>query len=402
MLSFDTFSYFLDLLGGAAIVAPLYWLISNTTLRKLLLTVFGAGLLWTIAPRLLFFYVIFWIVVWAMHQVVERTSENRAGTPTLTITVVVLLAALVVWRLAETTFIVRFNLDLNNALGILPTRVSDVDLARNIITPIGLSFAIFRAIDLLVQTNLGLVERRGLGDVMYVGLFPPIQVIGPVSEYSEVQPKAERWPTADRASEAFLLIVSGLVKVFVLAHPLRQTVDVFGFYDTNTPLAIWTELFLYAWFFYINFSGYSDLAIGGARIFGVDLKKNFEWPYFSSGPQDFWNRWHMSLTRFAQRNVFTPLGGMRANRQYIAVFATIMVIALWHDISWGLVVFGLYHAAGLVGQRWLASKRSPSEIRLVRWAKVPLLFTFVMLSLPLLALELADALDFYRAMIGAT
>ncbi len=402
MLSFDTFSYFLDLLGGAAIVAPLFWVVKSMAVRKLLLGLLGTVLLWTIAPRLLFFYLLFWIVVWVMHQIVERTADNKAGGATLTITIVVLLSALVVWRLAETPFIVNFNLQLNDALGILPTRVSDVDLARDIITPIGLSFAIFRAIDLLIQTNLGLIERKSLGDIMYVGLFPPIQVIGPVSEYSEVQPKNERWPTADRASEAFLLIVSGLVKVFVLAHPLRQTVDVFGFYETNTPLAIWSELFLYAWFFYINFSGYSDLAIGAARIFGVDLKKNFEWPYFASGPQEFWNRWHMSLTRFAQRNVFTPLGGMRANRQYIAVFATIMVIALWHDISWGLIVFGLYHAAGLIGQRLLASVRPPSENTAIKWAKAPLLFTFVMLSLPLLALELADALDFYRAMMGVS
>ncbi len=402
MLSFDTFSYFLDLLTGAAIVAPIFWLVGNVGFRKFVLALLGAGLLWTIAPRLLLFYVVFWVVVWVMHQIVERTSDKKAGAPTLTITVAVLLSALVVWRLAETPFIINFNLQLNDALGLLPTRVSDVDLARDIITPIGLSFAIFRAIDLLVQTNLGLIERRSLGDVMYTGLFPAIQVIGPVSEYSEIRLKDERWPTGDRMSEAFLLIASGLVKVFILAHPLRQTVDVFGFFESNTPLAIWSELFLYAWFFYLNFSGYSDLAIGSARLFGVDLKKNFDWPYFASGPQDFWNRWHMSLTRFAQRNVFTPLGGMRANRQYVAVFATIMVIALWHDISLSLIVFGLYHATGLIGQRLIASRRAPSENRIVRWAKTPLLFTFVMLSLPLLALELADAADFYRAMIGVT
>lgn len=401
MLTLDTFSYFLDLLGAAIIVVPLYWLIPNVAIRKLLAALLGAFLIWSIAPRLLFFYIIFWVVIWVFHQVVERTAETRAGPTTLGIGTVVLVSALVVWRLAETTFIVRFNLDLNSALGILPTRVTEVDLARNIITPIGLSFAIFRAIDLLVQSNLGVVQRRSLGDVMYTGLFPSIQVIGPVAEYDEVQPISDRWPSADRVSEAGLLIVSGLVKVFVLAHPLRQTVDVFGFYETNTPLAIWSELFLYAWFFYLNFAGYSDLAIGTARLLGVDLKKNFQWPYFTTGPQDFWNRWHMSLTRFAQRNVFVPLGGMRQNRQYIAVFATIMVIALWHNISWGLVVFGLYHAAGLITQRFLAAKRPPSDNRFIKVIKMPLLFTYVMISLPLLALELPQAADFYRAMIGA-
>lgn len=401
MLTFDTFSYFLDLLGAAAVVVPLYWLIGSIGIRKFLASLLGAFLLWSIAPRLLLFYVIFWVIIWLIHLIVERTSETRAGPATLTISTIVLVSALVVWRLAEASFIVRFNLDLNTALGIFPTRVSDVDLTRSIITPIGLSFAIFRAIDLLVQTNLGLIERRPLGDVLYTGFFPSIQVIGPVAEHSELQPVRDRWPTVDRATEALLLIVSGLVKVFLLAHPLRQTVDVFVFYESNTPAAIWSELFLYAWFFYLNFAGYSDLAIGTARLLGVDLKKNFNWPYFTTGPQDFWNRWHMSLTRFAQRNVFTPLGGMREQRQYVAVVATIMVIALWHNISWGLVVFGLYHAAGLVLQRVSAARRPPSSARAIRIAKVPFLFTYVMVSLPLLALELGDAVDFYRAMIGA-
>ena len=200
MLTFDTFTYFLDLFAAAAIAAPLYWLASNLRVRKLIVTVLGALLIWSIAPRLLLFYLVFWFVIWLVQRVVERTAERRAGPATLTISTVVLLALLVTWRLAETSFIVRFNLDLNSALDVFPRRVSEVDLVRNIITPIGLSFAVFRAIDLLVQTNLGLIERLSLSDVMYAGLFPPIQVIGPVAEYSETQPVPDRCPTAERAS----------------------------------------------------------------------------------------------------------------------------------------------------------------------------------------------------------
>ena len=97
------------------------------------------------------------------------------------------------------------------------------------------------------------------------------------------------------------------------------------------------------------------MAIGSARILGFRLAPNFNNPYLKTNPQDFWNSWHMSLTRFAQRNVFVPMGGMRAQTQYVAIVATMMVIALWHDLSIPLVIFGLYHSAGLIiHRRWVA------------------------------------------------
>ena len=98
------------------------------------------------------------------------------------------------------------------------------------------------------------------------------------------------------------------------------------------------------------------MAIGSARLLGFRLAPNFNNPYLKTNPQDFWNSWHMSLTRFAQRNVFVPMGGMRARTQYVAIVATMMVIALWHDLSIPLVIFGLYHSAGLVSHRvWVVA-----------------------------------------------
>ena len=102
----------------------------------------------------------------------------------------------------------------------------------------------------------------------------------------------------------------------------------------------WLELALFAWYFYFNFSGFSDMAIGCARLLGFKLAPNFNNPYMKTNPQDFWNSWHMSLTRFAQRNVFVPMGGMRARTQYPAIVATMMVIALWHGLSIPLVSSG--------------------------------------------------------------
>ena len=146
------------------------------------------------------------------------------------------------------------------------------------------------------------------------------------------------------------------MKVFLFAYLLRVSQGVFDLdAHEGSPLEYWLELAIFAWYFYFNFSRLLDMAIGSARILGFRLAPNFNNPYLKTNPQDFWNSWHMSLTRFAQRNVFVPMGGMRAQTQYVAIFATMMVIALWHDLSIPLVIFGLYHSAGLIiHRRWVA------------------------------------------------
>ena len=158
---------------------------------------------------------------------------------------------------------------------------------------------------------------------------------------------------------------------------------------------------MFAWYFYFNFSGFSDMAIGCARVFGFRLAPNFNNPYLKTNPQDFWNSWHMSLTRFAQRNVFVPMGGMRARTQYVAIFATMMVIALWHDLSIPLVIFGLYHSAGLILHRWWVG-RHPVPVdrgvprRVGAWL---LFFGFYLISLPLLMVDLSSLPDFYARLV---
>ena len=165
---------------------------------------------------------------------------------------------------------------------------------------------------------------------------------------------------------------------------------------------LWLNLFLYMWFFYLNFAGYSDLAIGTARLLGFRLKENFSWPYFRRNIAEFWNNWNMSLSRFAQRNAFVPLGGYRPRTQYVALFATIMVIALWHDISIAMVLFGCYHGFALIVHRFLQGRRAdaPEPGPLGAWGRIVATNLFVMLSFPLLVLPIGAALRFYAALIG--
>ncbi|MEM9200694.1 MAG: MBOAT family O-acyltransferase [Actinomycetota bacterium] len=407
MLDFNTFDYFAWLLAACVVVAPLYYLMPWGTARRALLTALGAYLIFSIAPRLLVFYVIFWTVVVGLQRLIAWYGERPRAGLVLGASIISLLAPLVIWKLIPDTFVVWFNVQFNEIAWDISSFIGAIDEVRDVILPIGMSFAVFRAIDLLIQTNLGALDGLSPGRIYFYGFFPTVQIIGPVIEYSEVSQRGRnappRWPSIDDLSSSFALVVTGFVKVFVLAFPLEQSTDVFVFYESNSSPILWFELFLFAWFFYWNFAGYSDLSIGVARLFGFKLKPNFNNPYFRTNTQDYWNNWHMSLTRFAQRNVFTPLGGMRENRQYIAITATIMVIALWHDITWPLVIFGLYHASALVGARMMNKWRpaDPDPGLPLRVGKNLAMFVFVMLGLPLLILDLGALPDFYAALVGA-
>ena len=186
----------------------------------------------------------------------------------------------------------------------------------------------------------------------------------------------------------------------MIAYLLSWSTDIFDVFDDNSVWRIWGSLIAFTWFFYANFDGYSDLAIGAGRLLGADLRPNFDSPYTKTTPADFWNSWHISLTRFLRTNVFTAIVGRRPQRQYAATVVTMLLIGLWHSVTWASAVFGVYHAIFLLGHRAIGRRRPPSEAAAWRFLKPALVFGWFGLSLPLLQLDLSGAIDFYGAMIG--
>lgn len=404
MLSFDSFTYFADLLVLCLVIYPVYQLLKWPLAKRLLLSFSGAYLLFLIAPRLLMFYIVFWLVIAIIQPIVSIAGERRYPSIALGLSIIAVLAPMVIWKLWAAEFVIWFNIFFSERVNDISTTTGAIDEVRDILLPIGLSFATFRAIDLLIQTSLGLIDRLSIEKILFFGFFPPVLVIGPIIEYSEIGPRSEKRERANLGDYrvAFFSVLTGLVKIFVLAYPLELSGDVFIYFRTNSAPVIWFELILFAWFFYLNFSGFSDISIGIARLFGFKLKPNFNRPYLRTTPQDFWNNWHMSLTRFARRNVFIPLGGMRSGRQYFAVAVTMMVIALWHDISLPLVLFGIYHGTGLIVGRFVSAKRppNPEPSWLLLRTKASMQFIYYIASLPLLLLNLESIKEFYPALLG--
>lgn len=406
MLNFDSFEFFANLFVVLAILVPVYRLIKNVLARRLLLGVVGVYLLWLIAPRLALFYVIFWLLVGLLQWVVGRTAERRYATPVFVLSMLAVLAPMLVWKIWTDAFVIDFNLWGDSAVRGLLGPWGAVDLARDIILPLGLSFSTFRGLDLLIKNYLGVLEPLRPDEVFFYGFFPPVQLIGPVIQYTEIRDAVRPGLTkvVDDARDGLLLIASGLFKIFVISYPLQSSSDVFGALNNNGLGVLWLELLLFTMYFFFNFAGYSDLAIGASRLLGFDIARNFDWPYAKTNPQSFWNSWHISLTGFFRRNVFVPFGGMRQHSQYRAIFLTIMAIALWHGISIPLVVFGLYHAAGLMGHRYLLTKRQPpaSESFLRRLPKMAAMVGFFGLSLPLMVIKAGQIVPVYSHLVGVS
>jgi len=404
MLDFDSFDFFANLFPLVLVILPLYRWLKNAVARRLLLSVCGLYLLISIAPRLALFYVGFWLVVWVLQQVLAATSDHRRAGKYLAVAVFAVLLPMLIWKVDTATFVIQFNLRFNSLLTYLPGPLTPVDLVRNILLPLGLSFSTFRGIDLLIKTSLGVFGRLPLNEVFFYGFFPPVLLIGPVIQYTEIQKGVEPGRTIvwNDLRVGMLLVASGLFKIFGVSFFLQNSSDMFVFYGSNAPLTLWFDLVRFALYFYFNFAGYSDLAIGAAAMLGFTINRNFDWPFTKTNPQAFWNSWHMSLTHFVQRNVFIPVGGMRRESQYRAIFLSMMVIALWHNVSIPLILFGLYHTVGLIGHRVVAARRppKPDEGLALVVPKALVQFAFVAVSLPLLVLNSNQLIPFYSSLMG--
>ena len=399
---FDSFDYFGRLLPLLIVLVPLAAVVRRG--RSVLFAGSGLLLLALVAPRLALIHLVFWLVVAAMQPIVAATGERRGGVAILFASLGVTLAPLIVWKLFPIPTVANANDWFGAPFLAISDTLGSFDRTFDVVGLIGVSFATFRAADLLIASNLGLLERQRPGAVLATGLFPPLLVVGPIATWGETKTTIARPVPLDatRFVNGASQILVGLLKVFVFAYALSWSVEIFTFTEVNGPERLWVGLAAYTLFFYVNFAGYSDIAIGIGTLLGADLRPNFDRPYLQTTPAAFWNSWHISLTQFLRRNVFTPLVAGRPERMHAATMLTMVLIGLWHSIGWAELVFGIYHGAFLIGHRLLERRRPAGTGTALRIAKMGGVFLWYALSLPLLQLDLGEAVDFYGALIGVT
>jgi D-alanyl-lipoteichoic acid acyltransferase DltB (MBOAT superfamily) len=232
-----------------------------------------------------------------------------------------------------------------------------------VLLPAGISFFTFQAISYVVDVNRRKLHPVGLLDfAVYLSFFPHL-LAGPIVRASEFLPQIRHRvdPRRVEASRAMWLISRGLFKKVVIASYLSTHADaLFGVPAQHAGVEALFGVYAYAIQIYADFSGYTDIAIGLALLLGVRFPQNFDSPYRSLSLQEFWRRWHMTLSRFLRDYLYIPLGGNRrgTRRTYLNLMATMLLGGLWHGAAWTFVAWGGLHGAGLAVERARLWRRS--------------------------------------------
>ena len=222
----------------------------------------------------------------------------------------------------------------------------------NIILPVGISFYTFQSMSYTIDVYRKKIKPAKLLDVaLYISFFPQL-VAGPIVKAQDFLPQLEqdRRVTLKGLEAGLQIFVMGMFKKIVLADRLSVFVDdVFAAPASYSSLTVILAVISYALQIYFDFSGYSDMAIGCARCMGYDLQRNFNLPYLSKNPSEFWKRWHISLSTWLQEYLYIPLGGNRKGkiRTYINLILTMILGGLWHGASWTFVIWGTLHGLAL-------------------------------------------------------
>jgi len=249
-----------------------------------------------------------------------------------------------------------------------------------IILPLAISFFTFQQITYLVDSYKGLTEEHSfLNYCLFVTFFPQL-IAGPIVHHSEMLPQfARRGAVRLRSSDlavGITLFSIGLFKKAVLADGIAaHATPVFAAAESGMTmdfLTAWGGALSYTFQLYFDFSGYSDMALGGARLFGIRLPANFNSPYQATSIIDFWHRWHMTLSRFLRDYVYFPLGGNRRGRarRHANLLLTMLIGGLWHGAGWTFIAWGGLHGIYLMvnhAWRWLTRRTRHADSASSTW-----------------------------------
>lgn len=302
---------------------------------------------------------------WALAQATWKSlGEGRARTARskwiVRFAVAMNLAVLGYFKYAE--FFVTFFMNRLRDLG-----VSVNEPTLNIVLPIAISFFTFQAMSYVIDVGRGeLAPVKLLDFAVYLTFFAHL-VAGPIVRVSEFEPQIAQKsdPRFVRSAEAFELIFRGLFKKVVVSSYLATSVvdPVFANPDLYGRGAVLLAMYGYAIQIYADFSGYTDMAIGLALLLGIRFPQNFDAPYIARSFQDFWRRWHMTLSRWLRDYLYIPLGGSRHGRNatYRNLFLTMVLGGLWHGANWTFVIWGTIHGVALIAERVVKARWAERE-----------------------------------------
>ena len=263
------------------------------------------------------------------------------------------------------------------------TAVADFALPRvEMPLPVGISFFTFQALAYVIDVardgpNDEGAERNLLRFGTFLGFFPQL-VAGPIVRRFELLPQLRNLPLLelDHVGSGVFRILRGLAKKILVADVVRVAMvdPIFDDPGAFTGLELLVGLYAYTLQIYYDFSAYTDIAVGSARLFGIELPENFRRPYKATSVAGFWRRWHITLSNWVRDYIYYPLGGSQVAggqwRVYRNIMMTLLIIGIWHGASWNFVVYGLLHGSAVAINRWQRKRtgRRPDDALPGAWA----------------------------------
>ena len=313
-------------------------------------------------PRFLALLALSTVVDYVIGRRLEATEDERARKRLVTLSVLVNLGVLGFFKYFG--FFVESTAALLDTMG-LPANVKTLE----ILLPVGISFYTFQTLSYTIDVYRRAMPatRDLLGFALFVSFFPQL-VAGPIERASRLLPQilAPRTVTATKVQAGLWLLVWGYFKKTVIADQAAMIANPLfdGDWSTLTGLEPLTAVLAFTIHIYCDFSGYSDIARGLAKLMGFDFLLNFRLPYLATGPSDFWLRWHVSLSTWLRDYLYIPLGGNRGGTllTYRNMFLVMALGGLWHGAAWPYVLWGSYHGVLLVLERlWLDARGLPTR-----------------------------------------
>jgi D-alanyl-lipoteichoic acid acyltransferase DltB (MBOAT superfamily) len=287
---------------------------------------------------------------------VHRQREERARRWVMAIAVTLTAMPLLYFKYYE-----FFSVNVVNAANSLGLH-AELPLIQ-VLLPVGISFFTFMAISYIVDIYRGTFEPASWVDLfLYLSFFPHL-VAGPIVRPDELIPQLDirRDPRHVDVAGSLYLILGGLFKKVVISSYLSTTIvdPVFADPSRHSAIEVLFGIMGYAIVIYADFSGYTDIAIGIAKLLGFEFPQNFNRPYTARSLQDFWRRWHITLSRWLRDYLYIPLGGSKkgARRTYINIMATMILGGLWHGAGWTFVFWGAYQGAGQAIGAWRRNRQ---------------------------------------------
>ena len=324
------------------------------------LMVLSLTLFWNAAHSSFIIFALELIFNYEMVRLMQRQQSSRAKI-IAGITIAIDLAILIYYK--------YLNFFVEEVFGLAVGGVSDGwqgNIAIHSIPP-GISFYTFQMVAFVID-SLNSKDKHQIGFIDYINFasFFPQVVAGPIERRSDLFPQIESFRfkfSIENIDTGLKWLVLGLFMKLVLGDNLATHIDL---EETANAWIVWLSIYLFGLRIYFDFAGYSFIALGIARIIGIKLTVNFLAPYISLNIQEFWRRWHITLSTWFRDYIFIPLGGSRLKRTALNIFIVFGISGLWHGAGWNFILWGVYHGCLLIFHRY--ARQCLSLPRFLAWA----------------------------------